>query len=153
MMARKRKSWKITLPLSVGAIIAVALGLQFATAPDEIIDDILVFEQGDSVVIQTRFAVPVRYENHFPEGEGEVLQVKVRTVTLTGGDKNQYIGRGALLRGFAEQVPLTDVAYEGGVPGGPFVTYRFSRPVHYGITEDLAERSLLIRIPQRDLQS
>ena len=152
-MARKRRNWKVTIPVSILVLLVLMYGLQLVTAPDEVIDDILVFEEGDAVVIQTKFAIPVRYENHFPEGQGKVLQVKVRTVSLTGGDQNQYIGRGALLRGFAERVPLMDVAYEGGVPGGPFVTFRFKRAVHYTIAEDLAERSLLVKIPQGDLTS
>lgn len=137
---------KVLIAAGVLIVGGLLLSIQFFRTPDRIIEDLLVFKEGNAVLIQVKFAVPVRYENHFPEGKSDLLQVKVRAIGA--GETREYVGREALLRGFAEQVPLTDVAFEADVPGGPFLTLRFSEAVPYQVSEDVAKKSILIRVPE-----
>lgn len=141
---------KIVILTVVGVVVGLIYAFSALRPPGQVLDDILVFGEGSRAVIQVRFSIPVRYENHVPEKEGEVLQIKVRTVSISGGDTREYRGRESLLRGFAEQVPLIDVAYEGDVPGGPFLTLRFSKPVKYQVREDVSNKSILISVPKSE---
>lgn len=132
--------------------IAVFSGLyviQMVQAPDRILQDVFVYDEGNRSILQVKFNVPVRYESHIPESRGRVLNIKLRVVAFSGTERNDYIDESTIVPGFMEKVPVTDIAYEGDVPGGPMLSVRFSEPVQFSIAEDSSLRSLLISIPRR----
>ena len=141
-------NWKTII---IAAIIVFS-GLylfQLAQTPDRILQDVYVYDEGDRSILQVKFNVPIRYESHLPEKQGRVINIKLRVVTLSGADRNDYIDKNSIVPGFMEKVPVTDIAYEGDVPGGPLLSIRFSEPVQFTIAEDSTLRSLLISIPKR----
>ncbi len=146
-MKIKASNWKLSLYIVAG-ILAVLYGLQIIQAPETVLDDVIVFEEGDKLVVQIKFNLPVRYENHFPEGFGDFLQIKVRIVSLMGGKTNEYLNRDAILPGFIERVPIVGIAYEGNVPGGPFLSLKFSDPIKFQVGEDLNTSSIVIHVPK-----
>ena len=146
-----RKYGKAVLFLLGGMMVGLYAYSALQT-PDQVFDEIRAFREGDSAVIQVRFSMAVRYQNHFPEGQGDMLQIKLRPVALGAGEQNERLGLDRLAAGLAEPVPLTDVAYEGNVPGGPFLTLRFSRPVHFDVREDFEDRSIVVFVPRSDFR-
>jgi len=75
------------------------------------------------------FAFPVRFAWAFPHKADDVFLIKVVPVDPAPEDVGATIEREAVLPPATDQVPLTEVAYDGETEGGPFLTLRFSRPV------------------------
>ena len=123
-----RRYW---VPVIAVLLILAGVVTHFFTAPERVLEAVRVVEEGGYAVVEVDFTVPVRQEGVLPEqGPSALVQIKLRTVALAGDDRNEYLGRGAL-SGVSRRVPLTDVAYEAQVPGGPLLTLRFERPVHF----------------------
>jgi len=141
-------NWKSILYATL-AVLGVLYLLDVFTAPDKVLEDVLVFDEGNRVVLQVKFAVGVRYENHFPTGRTDFVQIKLREVSFGGSKKNEYIGGESILPGFVEKVPILDVAYEPNVPGGPFLSLRFKEPVTVQVTEDAGLRAINVSMPAR----
>ena len=141
-------NWK-TILVGTIAVLAILSGLQMLRAPDRILEDVLVSDEKDHLQLQIKFGMPVRYEDHFPAGNGSLVQVKVRPVSLTDTAKNEYLGSESILPGFMALVPVTDIAYEGNVPGGPFLTVRFREPVSFKISEGPSYSSIIFSVAKR----
>ncbi|GEM_PF-5237644 len=119
------------VPIAAVVLILAGILSHFFTVPDRLLEAVRIIEEEGQAVVEVDFTVPVRQEGLLPEqGPSTLVQIKLRTVALAGNDRNEYLGRGAL-RGVSRRVPLTDVAYEAQVPGGPLLTLRFERPVHF----------------------
>ena len=135
------------------AIVVVALGFYYAwpliTGPSVVIDEVTAFSENDAVVMQVNFAVPVRYENHFPERSGEFLQVKVRLVSLGKTQWKESLGLSKVRPELAKQVGLVNVAFEGDVEGGPLVTFLFTRAVEFELRQDTGMNTLMVVFPTR----
>lgn len=141
-------NWKkILLATLVLLLLIYVVGLM--QTPDKVVEDVVVFEENDRVVLQVKFNMPVRYENHFPESRSRFLQIKLRTITIGEVERNEYINSDAILPGFLEKVPLAELAFEGRVPDGPFLSLRFREPVSYQVQEDVGLRSIFINLPLR----
>lgn len=147
-MLAKLFNWK-TILFGTLATLGVLSSLQVIQAPDSILDDVIVEEEGSMLVLQVKTNVPVRYENHFPEGPSDFIQIKVRAISLVGADQNEYMGSESILPGFIEQVPVIDVAYEGDVPGGPYLSLRFKERMRYQVKEDPDMNGILLYIPKK----
>ncbi len=134
-----RRYW---VPIAAVALILAGILSHFFTVPDRLLEAVRIIEEEGRAVVEVDFTVPVRQEGLLPErGPSALIQIKLRTVTLGEGERNEYLGRGAL-SGVNRRVPLTDVAYEAQVPGGPLLTLRFERPVHFRL-EPAADRERL----------
>ena len=135
------------------AIVTVALGFYYAwpliTGPSRVIEDVTAFSENDAVVMQVNFAVPVRYENHFPERSGEFLQVKLRLVSLGKTKWKESLGLSKVRPELAKQVGLVNIAYEGDVEGGPLVTFLFTRAAEFELRQDTGMSSLTVVFPAR----
>lgn len=131
------------------AVLGLLYLLDVFTLPEKVLDDVVVFDEGTQVVLQVKFAVGVRYESHFPTGRTDFLQIKLREVSFGGTKKNEYIGGESILPGFAEKVPVLDIAYEPNVPGGPFLSVRFKEPVSVQVSEDSSLRAINVSMPMR----
>ena len=138
---------------SLIAIVVAALGFYYAwpliTGPSIVIDEVTAFSENDAVVMQVNFAVPVRYENHFPESSGEFLQVKVRLVSLGKTQWKESLGLSKVRPELAKQVGLVNVAFEGDVEGGPLVTFLFTRAVEFELRQDTGMNTLMVVFPTR----
>lgn len=135
------------------AILVVALGFYYAwpliTGPSRVIEDVTAFSENDAVVVQINFAVPVRYENHFPERSGEFLQIKFRLVSLGKTPWKESLGLSKVRPELAAQLGLVNIAFEGDVEGGPLVTFIFNRPVEFQLRQDPGVSSLMVVFPAR----
>jgi hypothetical protein len=135
------------------AIVVAALGFYYAwpliTGPSRVIDEVTAFSENDTVVVQVNFAVPVRYENHFPERSGEFLQVKLRLVSLGKTQWKESLGLSKVRPELAKQVGLVDVAFEGDVEGGPLVTFLFTRAAEFELRQDTGLNTLMVVFPVR----
>lgn len=138
-------NWK-NIIIGTVAALAVFSGLKMLRSPDNILDDVLVSEANGKLELQIKFNIPIRYEDHIPPLRGNLVQIKVRPVSFSDVAKNEYLGSESILPGFMAKVPITDVAYEGAVPGGPFLTLRFSQPVTYTISEDSDFSSIILQL-------
>lgn len=134
------------------AAIAALVGMYYAypliVGPSNVIEHVTAFTEDNAILLQVDFSVPLRYENHFPERQGEALQVKARLVTLGGVHKRESVGQGAVRPELASKIGLINVSYEGDAPGGPFVTFLFNRPVTYEVKPDQSFNSLIVSFPQ-----
>ncbi|MDH5547202.1 MAG: hypothetical protein OEZ43_16565 [Gammaproteobacteria bacterium] len=142
-------NWK-NIILGTIAILTVVSGVKMMQTPSNILADVLVAEHRGSLELQIKFNIPVRYEDHTPKNSGHIVQIKVRPVSFSDTGKNEYLGSETILPGFAAQVPITDVAYEGAVPGGPLLTLRFSKPVTFTVTEDADFSSIILHLRRSD---
>lgn len=137
--------------------IAAVLGLYYAypliVGPDQVIEDVTAFTEDNAIVVQVDFAVPVRYENHFPQRNGEFLQVKARLVSLGSTAWKETLGRGDVRPELANKIGLVTVAYEGDAPGGPFITFLFNRPTTFEVRQENSFDSLTIVFPQPKVAS
>ena len=135
------------------AIVVVALGFYYAwpliTGPSRVIEDVTAFSENEAVVVQVNFAVPVRYENHFPERTGEFLQVKLRLVSLGKTQWKESLGLSKVRPELAKQVGLVNIAFEGDVEGGPLVTFLFTRTAEFELRQDSGMSTLTIVFPGR----
>ncbi len=130
--------------VSLLIVIGIMYSMELLHAPSQVLEDVVVFEEKGRTVLQVRFSTPVRYENHFPANKSDFLQIKVRTVALLGTGDNEYLSSDNILPGFLEKVPVAEVAFEGDVPGGPFVSLRFREPLRYQVAEDPSLRGINI---------
>jgi len=146
-MLSRYLNWKTVLVITL-AVIFIMSSLKVLQAPETIFDDVLVSEEGSLIVMHVKTNLPMRYVDHLPEGPSDFIQIHVRPISLLGADKNEYMGNEAILPGFIEQVPILDVAYEGSVPGGPFISLRFKQPVNFQIKEDPDLQGVLLYFPK-----
>jgi len=149
-MIQKLINWK-TIALITLAILAGLFILQVVKSPDHILEDIVVEDEGEMLVLHIETRIPIRYENHFPEGPSDFLQIKVRAVSFLGVNGTDILHGESILPGFLELVPIVDVIYEGDVPNGPFISIRFSKPLNYEVKEDPELNGIQIHIPKESL--
>lgn len=116
----------------------------FGDKPDTLIDDVVLTEDKNGGNIQIEFATPVRYLGHYPDAEGEFLQIKLRAISFHEFDENYSIVNKFLKFNKAKDYNLADVRYEGNVPGGPFLIVKFSEPVNFKVNEGDGLKALLI---------
>lgn len=133
------------------AIVVAALGFYYAwpliTGPSLVIEDVTAFSENNAVVMQVNFAVPIRYENHFPEHSGEFLQIKLRLISLGKTQWKESLGISKVRPELAKQVGLVNVAFEGDVEGGPFVTFLFARTVNFEVRQNTGMNTLMVVFP------
>lgn len=146
-MIQKLINWKsiavFTLVILIGLFI-----LQVVKTPEHVLEDISVEEQRDMLVLHIRTRIPLRYENHFPEGPSDFVQIKVRAVSFSGADGSDFLDSSTILPGFLELIPVSNIAYEGNVAGGPFISIRFTRPVNYQVKEDPELNGIQLYVPK-----
>lgn len=112
--------------------------------PSNVVKEVDIFTEDENVVLQIDFDVPIRYEDHFPEKMGEILQVKFRLVSLSNVTRKEVISPETLRPELVDLISLVNITFEGGVPGGPLLTLLFSKPVTYEVREDVQLKSLFV---------
>ena len=127
-MLQKLLNWKMIL-IFTAIVLGVLSSLEVLQTPNSVLNDVIVQDEGGMYIVKIKTNIPIRYENHFPQGPSDFVQIKVRAVSFAGAKINEYIGEESILPGFIEQVPIKDVAFEGKVNGGPFISLRFKQPI------------------------
>jgi hypothetical protein len=114
--------------------------------PDRILDTVEVKTSGQEIVIQVNLAIPVRNISHFPCEAGKELRVRLQPVAINPGDRDALFARESLVPAERVQSFLEQVIYEGDIVGGPYLTFIFSRSVHFVVEQGRDSRSIVVRI-------
>lgn len=134
-----------SLTLLLAAIFAVYFYFAYMGGSNgELISGLLITSDKDEKIIDVEFNGAIRYLGHFPEKDGDILQVKFRTITFSGEKENYSLLKKLQFTGLQKRDYIEDIRYEGDVPGGPFLVVRFSQPVSFSVSEANGLRSLQI---------
>lgn len=126
---------KIFTVLFIALLAAYAMGVVSFDTDRELIDDVVLIREAEQKVLQLEFSAPVRLVGSYPESTGDIAQIKLGVIAFGDFDKNF-----SLLEKFVgieegKEVHMTDMQYEGNVPGGPFLVMKFDRKMHWKISE------------------
>ncbi len=131
--------------------ILLALGAYYIvplfTATDQVIKDVVMFTDNGKAVVQVHFSGPIRYENHFPDGNSNFLQVKFHLVSLQRHAHREVVPQDLIKTEVVQRTSLMNISYEGDVPGGPFLTFLFTRPVDFSVKPSESLDSIIVEIP------
>ena len=116
----------------------------FGERPETLISDVLLTKDNNSSNLQLDFASPVRHVGHFPENEGDILQIKLRAISFHEFSENYSVFKKYLQNAKARDYNIEEIRYEGNVPGGPFIIVKFIRPVTYQVNEGDGLKAMLI---------
>jgi hypothetical protein len=116
----------------------------FGEKPETLVEDVVVTKDKNGGNIQIEFANPVRHVGHFPEKEGDFLQIKLRAISFHDFTENYSVVEKFLKTIKANDYHIDDLRYEGNVPGGPLLTVKFSKPMEFSLDEGDGLRALLI---------
>jgi hypothetical protein len=131
----------------------VVVQAQGQPAGRRIIADVQVNELADQTQISIEFTFPVRYVGHYPENRGNTLEIQLKEVMISDVDAAFLDRRESIKLPDVESVPLLDISFEGDLPGGPYLTIRFLRPVSYSVTQGNDFRSLLVTVNNNNADS
>jgi hypothetical protein len=135
----------LSLALLSSAIAPVA---RAERAGGRILTDLTIGGSDACVEVRVTFALPVHAIKHFPETYGDEVRVQVGPAQATGSDVEALSQREAIRAAeFDDRVPLDEVFYEGDIAGGPFLTFRFTRPVTFHVDQGDDFRSLVLYLP------
>lgn len=124
----------------------VVVPLCVASAGNRILDDVSVSKRDGSVLIEVSFHCAVRYTTHFPQESGDELRVRVAPLRACGGDPFATLGRETMQPRNGDIAKLTEVIYEGDIPGGPYVSLYFAQAVEFTVQQGSDFRSVRIRV-------
>lgn len=126
---------KIFIVLLAVVIISFAMGVVSFDTDRKLIDDAVLVREPEQKFLQLEFSAPVRLVGNYPEETGDILQVKLRVIGLGRFDENFSVLDKFVGTEEGKEIFMTDMQYEGNVPGGPFLVMKFDRPVHWKIVE------------------
>lgn len=112
-----------------------------------VLSEIKITPRGDNTHVLFDLGIPLHYVKHFPANSGEILQIQLLMENESGREIHKEVRQGAeLAPPPGMDALLVYVTYEEGVPGGPYLTLRFSRPVSFNVEagESLTTLSVLI---------
>ena len=119
------------------ARLLCALGYIFtatgAQASIDVIDSIDITPGRDHSTIHIRLAIPVSYKSHAPERSGDLLRIFVEPAPSLGSAGDTLLGEQTVQWSPDSQVPLYDVAYEGGGFANTSIMLRFQKNVDFEI--------------------
>ena len=126
---------KIFIGLLLVFILADVMGVVSLDPDRALIDDVVLIREEGGKSLQLVFSAPVRIVGSFPKSHGDIVQIKLSVIAFGNFRKNI-----SLLDKFVgveegKELFLTNMRYEGNVPGGPFIVMKFSKPVHWALTE------------------
>ena len=116
----------------------------FGEKPESLIAEVVLTKDKEVSNLQVDFSSPVRYVGHFPENQGEFLQIKVRAISFHEFNENYSLIDMFLKTPEARDSHIADIRYEGNVPGGPFLIIKFTKPVTYQVNEGDGLKAMLI---------
>lgn len=126
--------------------IALYLFLSNVMATEVVLQDVKIVKVGETNQIEIGLGRPLGYVKHFPQTFGEIIQIQLSLDADHARLIHKEVKQGAELQPPRGQKPiLIYVTYEEGVPGGPYLTLRFVRPMNF-IVEAKSDTSLLVTV-------
>jgi hypothetical protein len=135
------KSLSLVLAIIIGVYVYYKYGQE---APAQLVSDFHITTDKDGNNLEFGFANPVRYLEHFPEDNSDVLQVKIRAIGFSDFTENFSLMDQFIAAADSQEKFLEDVRYEGDVPGGPFIVVRFTKSMKYRVNESNGLKGLII---------
>jgi len=117
-----------------------------------VLSDIKITPRGNDTHIVFDLGIPLHYVKHFPANHGEILQIQLLMENEAGREIHKEVRQGQeLAPPPGMDALLVYVTYEEGVPGGPYLTLRFARPVSFNVEagESLTSLSILVTDDQQ----
>jgi len=139
------KSLSFILVIIIGVYVYYKYGQE---APAQLVSEFHITTDKDGNNLEFSFANPVRYLEHFPQDNSDVLQVKLRAIGFSDFTENLSLMDQFIPAGESQEKFLEDVRYEGNVPGGPFIVVRFTKPMKFRVTESNGLKGLIISYQQ-----
>lgn len=121
-------------------------------ASQVVLDEIKIHNaDATTTTIDILFGVPLKYQKHFPQKRGEIVQIQLDLDLDSDEDKTRELHKevregGELVSVEGQKSILVYVTYEEGVPGGPYLTLRFSRSVQFEVIAGPDRRSLSVKV-------
>ncbi len=128
-------------------------------AAQVVLDEIRINEDVDVTTIDILFGLPLKYQKHFPQKSGEIVQIQLELDADSDEEKIRRFHKevregGELLSPEGQKSVLVYVTYEEGVPGGPYLTLRFSHSVRFEVISGPDRKSLSVKVfndvPEQD---
>ena len=116
-------------------------------AAQVVLDEVEVTTNGEATTFTINFGLPLEYQKHFPRNVGEIVQIQLSLDKDDDDDRvlhKEVREGGELLTPDGGESVLVYVTYEEGVPGGPYLTLRFTHPVRFDIRPGANRRSVAI---------
>jgi len=132
-----------------GILLAIAVVLLAQLVGSEpvrkkILDQLDIQEGEETTAIHISLTSPVRYIRHFPYESGEELLIKITLFDVSRDNRDAFFGRETLVPFSDEDLPLTEVVYEGDIEGGPYLTLLFSHSVDFEVQQGTDSRSIVV---------
>lgn len=119
-------------------------------AAQVVLDEVQIKDVGQTTVVDVLFGLPLEYIKHFPQKAGEIVQIQLRLESKEQRALHKEVREGGELHSPAgKDSVLVYVTYEEGVPGGPYLTLRFTQQVTFEVTQGVDRKSLRV-IVERD---
>ena len=120
-------------------------------ASQVILDEIKIKEVEGATVVDVLFGVPLKYQKHFPQKLGEIVQIQLDLDIDPDDEKSRELHKevregGELLSPEGQKSVLVYVTYEEGVPGGPYLTLRFSHSVQFEVIAGPDSKSISVKV-------
>jgi len=143
---KKRTSHRLILLLATLILLAAGWAVSGPPARDRVIEDTQIDVVANNVVLEVKLTFPFRYQSHFPLETGKELRIRIAPVRVPSADLSAIFQREGVVPPDAETAAIDEVIYEGDAPDGPYLTIRFTRPVHYTVIPSHDYRHLNIVI-------
>ncbi|MGD8558865.1 MAG: hypothetical protein PVH04_04340 [Gammaproteobacteria bacterium] len=139
------------------ALLLFMGGVCRVNASQQVLKDIKIERRDENTTHYSfDFGIPLNYVKHFPAKTGEILQIQMLMDEDQGREIHKEVRQGKELAapdGFDQL--LIYVTYEEGVPGGPYLTLRFARPVSFDVQagDSLTSLSIVVhddQMPKRE---
>ncbi len=128
-------------------LLSLLLVVMPGRAAQAVLDEIKIKETNGTTVIDVLFSLPLEYLKHFPQKTGEILQIQLGPKKKKRRKLHKEVREGGeLLLPTGKNPVLVYVTYEEGVPGGPYLTLRFSQKVSFGISQGPDRKSLRVTV-------
>ena len=111
---------------------------------DRVLGNLQISVEEGYAVIEVGFNFPVRYVRHFPYESGKELRVKLSPISVGAVDQDALFDRESTRPSTGELPILLEVAYEGDMPSGPFLTLLFHQELEYLVAQGPDFRSIII---------
>ncbi|NOZ54720.1 MAG: hypothetical protein GXP08_16555 [Gammaproteobacteria bacterium] len=128
---------------------------QGAKAAPSVLQDIKITTKAGAIHVDFDLGVPLNYVKHFPQAVGEILQIQLSVTTELNREIHKEIRQGGdLAPPPGNEQLLIYVTYEEGVPGGPYLTLRFAKPVSFSVEagDNPSKLTVVIRDDQEKTQ-
>jgi outer membrane protein assembly factor BamD (BamD/ComL family) len=159
IIRRRYASVITTLNIFKSALCIFAMACLLVTvspvlANQVVLDEIKIKETETTTVVDVLFGLPLEYLKHFPQKTGEILQIQLSLKKEEHREIHKEVREGGeLLTPDGKKSVLVYVTYEEGVPGGPYLTLRFSQQVHFDVSQGPDRRSLRVNVTHEAVRS